>query len=164
MLKAYQQQNGGLKGVTIGEGESIPAAAVWLDLLNPTLEERRSVDRLLSLEMPTRADMEEIEISSRLYQEDQTLFMTAMVLAHQPIPAGRRVASCNGQGAKSAIGSVGSLAPGIRQRYIGRIEGLDGGAAEEAKGSVDAFAKDLEGVGDARFSCGTEAVGVGTAD
>ncbi len=81
MLKAYQQQNGGLKGVTIGEGESLPAAAIWLDMLNPTLEERRKVDRFLGLELPTRADMEEIEISSRLYQEDSTLFMTAMVLA-----------------------------------------------------------------------------------
>ena len=30
--------------------------------------------------MPTRADMEEIEISSRLYQEDGGLFMTATVL------------------------------------------------------------------------------------
>ncbi|HEX3485985.1 MAG TPA: magnesium transporter CorA family protein [Micropepsaceae bacterium] len=81
MLKAYQQQNGGLKGVTIGEGESLPVGALWLDMLNPTLEERRKVDQFLGHELPTRADMEEIEISSRLYQEDNTLFMTAMVMA-----------------------------------------------------------------------------------
>jgi magnesium transporter len=81
MLKAYQQQNGGLKGVAVGEGEALPAGALWLDMLNPTLEERRKVDKSLGLEMPTRADMEEIEISSRLYQEDSTLFMTAMVMA-----------------------------------------------------------------------------------
>ena len=81
MLKAYQQQNGGLKGVTVGEGESLPPGALWLDMLNPTLEERRKVDKFLNLELPTRADMEEIEISSRLYQEDTTLFMTAMVMA-----------------------------------------------------------------------------------
>src|SRR5258706_12229645 len=81
MLKAYQEQNGGLKSVTVGEGESVPAGAVWLDLLNPTLEERRKVDKLLGLELPTRADMEEIEISSRLFQEGDALFMTAMVVA-----------------------------------------------------------------------------------
>jgi len=81
MLKAYQQQNGGLKAVSVGEGDAIPSNAVWLDLLNPTLEERRKVDKTFGLEMPTRADMEEIEISSRLYQEDSTLFMTAMVMA-----------------------------------------------------------------------------------
>src|SRR6266567_6972228 len=81
MLRAYQQQNGGLKAVTIGEEDSLPPNAIWLDLLNPTLEERRKVDRTLGVEMPTRADMEEIEISSRLYQEDGTLFMTAMIMA-----------------------------------------------------------------------------------
>lgn len=82
MLKAYQQQNGGgLKGASIAEGDAIPESAIWLDMLNPTLEERRKVDRSLGLELPTRADMEEIEISSRLYQEDSTLFMTAMVMA-----------------------------------------------------------------------------------
>ena len=81
MLKAYQQQNGGLKGVIIGETDEMPAGAIWLDLFNPLLEERRKVDRLLGLELPTRADMEEIEISSRLYQEGDALFMTAMVVA-----------------------------------------------------------------------------------
>jgi len=49
MLKAYQQQNGGLKGVTIGETDEIPAGAVWLDLFNPQLEERRKVDKQLGL-------------------------------------------------------------------------------------------------------------------
>jgi magnesium transporter len=81
MLKSYQQQNGGLKGVTIAEGAALPAGSLWLDMLNPTLEERRKVDKFLGLELPTRADMEEIEISSRLYQEDTTVFMTAMVMA-----------------------------------------------------------------------------------
>ncbi len=81
MLKAYQQQNGGLKGVSIGEDDTLPAGAIWVDLFNPTLEERRKVDLAYGLEMPTRADMEEIEISSRLYQEESNMFMTAMVLA-----------------------------------------------------------------------------------
>src|SRR5262249_5323790 len=72
---------GGRRGVTVGEDDPLPHHALWLDLLNPTLEERRKVDRLLGLEMPTRADMEEIEISSRLYQEGDALFLTAIVVA-----------------------------------------------------------------------------------
>src|SRR5882724_7836709 len=81
MLKVYQHQNGGLKAMTVGEDDLLPAGALWVDLFNPTLEERRKVDQAYGLEMPTRADMEEIEISSRLYQEDNNMFMTAMVLA-----------------------------------------------------------------------------------
>jgi magnesium transporter len=81
MLKAYQQQNGGLKGVIVGEHDEIPPGSLWLDLFNPTLEERRKVDQTIAIELPTRADMEEIEISSRLYQEGDAVFMTSMVLA-----------------------------------------------------------------------------------
>jgi len=81
MLKAYQQQNGGLKGLNVGEAEPIPSDVLWLDLLSPTAEERRKVGELLGMDMPTRADMEEIEVSSRLYQEDGGIFLTALVLA-----------------------------------------------------------------------------------
>ena len=82
MLKAYRQQNGGLKGTVVAEGEDIPADSLWLDLLNPTAEERRMVDTALGMELPTRADMEEIEISSRLYQEEGGVFMTALILSN----------------------------------------------------------------------------------
>ena len=82
MLKSYQLQNGGLKGTAVADGETIPAASLWLDLLNPTTEERRAVDQFLNMGLPTRADMEEIEISSRLYQEDGGLFMTVLVLSN----------------------------------------------------------------------------------
>ena len=44
MLKSYQLQNGGLKGAPVATGDPIPEGSLWLDLLNPTLEERRSVD------------------------------------------------------------------------------------------------------------------------
>ncbi len=82
MLKAYQLQNGALKGAVIPEGGVIPPDALWIDLLTPTAEERRAVNAMLAMELPTRADMEEIEISSRLYQEDGGTFMTAQVLAN----------------------------------------------------------------------------------
>jgi magnesium transporter len=82
MLKVYQRQNGGLKGALIPEGDALPADAVWIDLFNPTPEERRMVGKVLGLEMPSRADMEEIEVSSRIYQEEGGTFMTALVMAN----------------------------------------------------------------------------------
>ena len=54
--------------------------AVWIDLLNPTAEEERAVQRALSLEIPTREEMQEIESSSRLYREEGALFLTANFL------------------------------------------------------------------------------------
>lgn len=82
MLKTYQLQNGGLKGTEIPEGGFVAPEALWIDLLNPTISERQAVNGLLGMEMPTRADMEEIEISSRLYSEDGGVFMTALVLSN----------------------------------------------------------------------------------
>ncbi|MBS0469464.1 MAG: magnesium transporter CorA family protein [Proteobacteria bacterium] len=82
MLKIYQQQNGGLRGTDLSEADPIPADAVWLDLVSPTNEERRKVNAMLGMELPTRADMEEIEVSSRLYQEDGGIFLTALILSN----------------------------------------------------------------------------------
>ncbi|WP_370285100.1 magnesium/cobalt transporter CorA [Pseudooceanicola nanhaiensis] len=56
--------------------------ALWLDLVNPGREEEAAVERLLGLDIPTREEMNEIEISSRLYLENGGAFMTAILPAH----------------------------------------------------------------------------------
>jgi magnesium transporter len=53
---------------------------VWIDLLNPTSDEDKLVEELLGLDVPTRAEMEEIEPSSRLYHESGAEFMTMTAL------------------------------------------------------------------------------------
>jgi magnesium transporter len=58
----------------------IPAGAIWVDLLNPTREEERLAEQLLGQNVPTRAEMAEIEPSSRLYERKGALFMTASVI------------------------------------------------------------------------------------
>ncbi|MFA4994535.1 MAG: magnesium transporter CorA family protein [Bdellovibrionales bacterium] len=60
--------------------EKLPRNTLWLDLLCPSAEEEQLVERLLSFEVPTRADMQEIEASSRLYSEKNALIMTMPVL------------------------------------------------------------------------------------
>jgi magnesium transporter len=67
------------------QGRLVPteslSEAIWIDLLSPTREEEQSLEALLGLELPTREDMEEIEISSRLYDEDGAVFMTVQLPA-----------------------------------------------------------------------------------
>ena len=67
--------------------ESTSERTVWIDLYNPTKEEDVLVERVLSVAIPTREEMAEIEASSRLYQEGGGHYMTAVVL-HQPDVAG----------------------------------------------------------------------------
>ena len=73
----------GLKGLerrVIVPGETIPDAAVWLDLLEPTAEEERQVEQALGIDVPTREEMREIETSNRLYEDNGALYMTSTVL------------------------------------------------------------------------------------
>ncbi len=57
-------------------GEAAQGPAVWLDLLNPTADEDRQIEALLGISLPTREEMQEIEVSARLYNEDGAEFMT----------------------------------------------------------------------------------------
>jgi magnesium transporter len=59
---------------------SVNDKTVWIDLLTPTEVEEKSIEAALSLEVPTRAEMREIEASNRFYSEDGAQFMTAFVI------------------------------------------------------------------------------------
>jgi magnesium transporter len=60
--------------------DALPENAVWIDLVSPTVEEDRAVERLAGIAVPTREDMQEIEISSRLYIENGARYMTATLM------------------------------------------------------------------------------------
>lgn len=64
------------------EGAPIPPRAVWLDLLSPTLAEEEMAEAYVGLEIPTREEMREIEISNRLYIESGHIFMTATLMSN----------------------------------------------------------------------------------
>lgn len=55
---------------------------VWADLVSPTKEEEAAIEKWIGVNVPTREEMEEIEISSRLYSENGAYFMTATLPAH----------------------------------------------------------------------------------
>ena len=55
--------------------------AVWIDLDCPTEAEEDAVEAALGIDIPTREDMQEIEVSSRIYREADSLFLTAQVVA-----------------------------------------------------------------------------------
>jgi magnesium transporter len=63
-------------------GNRIPEAALWLDLLEPTLEEEKAVEHVIGVDVPTREEMREIEASSRLYEEAGALFLTLTIVAN----------------------------------------------------------------------------------
>lgn len=57
-----------------------PSEAIWIDLLSPTDAERSEVEAAAKLRLPVQADIEEIETSSRVYEEDGALYLSSPVL------------------------------------------------------------------------------------
>jgi magnesium transporter len=80
VIRTFGAQDGRLQ--RIGEPPEKVTALVWVDLVRPTREEEQYVESLLAVDIPTREEMQEIEISSRLYYEEDVFFMTATLPAH----------------------------------------------------------------------------------
>jgi magnesium transporter len=82
MFSVYVPSETSLKKVPVADPAALPEAAVWIDLVKPTAAEDHAVERLAGIAVPTREDMQEIEISSRLYIENGARYMTATLMCH----------------------------------------------------------------------------------
>ncbi len=74
MMFAYARDGARLRKLT----EMDFSEAVWIDLYRP-LESQVAAVTALGIEVPTLADMEEIEISKRLYRENGVDYLTVVL-------------------------------------------------------------------------------------
>lgn len=91
MLRAFRANMG--EAVVVEAGGQLPADVAWVDLLSPTRAEEQLVETALKVSVPTRAEMLEIEPSSRLYQDNGATFLTANIVvgADTPMPTSEPV-------------------------------------------------------------------------
>ena len=82
MLSVYVPNGTTLERIPLEPGMSPPEATVWIDLVSPTVQEVKIVETLLGIAVPTREEMQEIEVSSRLYVENGARYMTATLMCH----------------------------------------------------------------------------------
>ncbi|HEY5167492.1 MAG TPA: magnesium transporter CorA family protein [Pseudolabrys sp.] len=80
MLSVYVPRGNTLERIAVEPGAAPPEAAVWIDLVTPTVQEDKLVEQLLGIAVPTREEMQEIEVSSRLYVENGARYMTATLM------------------------------------------------------------------------------------
>src|SRR5215510_3644187 len=80
MLSVYVPQGTSLVRQPIGPEEPIPDNGVWIDLVQPTMAEDKLTERALGIAVPTREEMQEIEVTSRLYVENGARYMTATLM------------------------------------------------------------------------------------
>jgi magnesium transporter len=87
MLFVHVPRGTSLERQQINEGAPISAEAVWIDLVTPTLREDKLVERYVGIAVPTREEMQEIEVSSRLYVENGGRYMTATLMCQSDTDA-----------------------------------------------------------------------------
>src|SRR5260370_21938362 len=80
MLWVYVPRGTSLDRIAFTRDADVPDSAVWFDLVNPTQEEDKIVERKVGVAVPTREEMQEIEVTSRLYVENGARYMTATLM------------------------------------------------------------------------------------
>ena len=77
MITAYQIQDNRIIINQLGLNDSLPGDTVWLDVVEPSDEERDWLDRYYVEEVPDSEDLNEIEATSRFYQDKDGLHITS---------------------------------------------------------------------------------------
>jgi magnesium transporter len=92
MFSVFVPSESSLKKSMVADVGKLPDNAVWIDLVNPTAVEDRAVERVAGVAIPTREDMQEIEVSSRLYIENGARYMTATLMCQSDTDAPKTTA------------------------------------------------------------------------
>src|SRR5947208_16405808 len=80
MLWVYVPRGTSLDRVAVASDQDVPETDVWFDLVNPNLQEDKTVEHRVGIAVPTREEMQEIEVTSRLYVENGARYMTATLM------------------------------------------------------------------------------------
>jgi magnesium transporter len=72
LLKAYRSE-----GASWRSADALNEGVIWVDLLNPTDEEKRAVEKVLKIDIPDQDALHEIEASSRLKFQHETLYLSS---------------------------------------------------------------------------------------
>ncbi len=80
MIRAYRKDGSaeiiGIEPTSDDFSEDI----IWLDLIKPSREEEHFVEGRIGIQLPTPDELKDIEPSSRLYVENEAIYMTASLL------------------------------------------------------------------------------------
>ena len=80
MITSYGIDGGRTFRRTLETGQLLPEGTVWIDMLHPTEDERAAIAGIVGIDLPTHEEMKEIEVSSRLYVENGSIYLTTPVI------------------------------------------------------------------------------------
>ncbi len=69
-----------LEGIEALENNEDKSSVIWIDMLLPTIEEIRAVENMFDMNFPTKQESEEIELSSRYWEENNRIEINSYFL------------------------------------------------------------------------------------
>jgi magnesium transporter len=69
-----------LEGIEALESNEDKSSVIWIDMLLPTIEEIRAVENMFDMNFPTKQESEEIELSSRYWEENNRIEINSYFL------------------------------------------------------------------------------------
>lgn len=80
MLNAFALDNGMLKSLQVAADSQSLRQAIWIDLTDPSDDERERVEALYRQDLPDAEDVSEIEASARYYEDQDGLHVHSLFL------------------------------------------------------------------------------------
>lgn len=80
MITLYANRDGAIVPVPFEFTVPLPPGTVWIDMDEPTLEEEHALEAQFGIDIPTREEMRQLEVSHRFYEQDGTVFMILRVV------------------------------------------------------------------------------------
>lgn len=86
MITAFHKTKGSMLPAIIGADEPLPESTLWIDICNPTVEEEKSIEKQLGIEIPTREEIWKNQVLNRFYQENNVSYMTSAIITKVESP------------------------------------------------------------------------------
>jgi magnesium transporter len=86
MITVFHRKESAILSSVITSADQIPDDTLWVDVCNPSLEEEKSLESQLKVEMPTREEIWKNQVLNRLYQENNIAYMTAAIITKVESP------------------------------------------------------------------------------
>jgi len=152
MITAYAPGAGGLERRAVDAAEAHRGDVVWYDMIEPSRDDDKLVERSLGVEIPTRDEQSDIEPSEILYVENGASYMTAHLVAKAD--SGRaKMAPVTFILTKKALVTVRYDDPRPFSMFVSRSGKIEGGVASPeavlaglAETIIDRAADILQGV------------------
>ena len=80
MITIYTDLDNRLQKQEMNIGSAIPKNSLLIDLYEPTTNEEQYIENILQINIPTRAEMDKIELMSPFYKDGNAHYMTVTVL------------------------------------------------------------------------------------